>query len=170
MKIPRFLKHFSVFVDGNGYAGIAEEVNLPKLSVKMEEFRAGGMDIPIDIDLGQQKLECDFVLAEYNEEVLRLWGIRDHVQVKVNFKGAIERDDKSAEFEPVDVIVQGRWRELDFGSWRPGDKTVLKVQMSVGYFKYSQKGRELVEIDAVNMKRIINGKDMLQGARSAIGI
>lgn len=46
----KVLKNFSLFVDGRGYAGKAEEVTPPKLTIKTEEFRGGGMDAPIDID------------------------------------------------------------------------------------------------------------------------
>ena len=61
--IPRKLKHFNLFVDGRGYAGKIEELTLPKVTIKAEEFRAGGMDAPMEIDLGMEKLEAEFTLA-----------------------------------------------------------------------------------------------------------
>ena len=33
------LKNMSLFVDGRGYAGNVDELNLPKLALKTEEFR-----------------------------------------------------------------------------------------------------------------------------------
>ena len=39
----KILKNFNLFVDGRGYAGKAEEVTPPKLSLKTQEFR-GGID------------------------------------------------------------------------------------------------------------------------------
>ena len=42
-------KNFSAFVDGRGYAGHVDEFNAPKLTLQTEEFRAGGMDVPIDV-------------------------------------------------------------------------------------------------------------------------
>ena len=41
--LPKILKNFSAFVDGRGYAGRVDEITLPKLTIKMEEYRAGGM-------------------------------------------------------------------------------------------------------------------------------
>ena len=52
IKTPRVLRGFDVFVDGRGYAGKVEELELPKLSIKTEEFRAGGMDVPVELDMG----------------------------------------------------------------------------------------------------------------------
>ena len=49
------LKNMSLFVDGRGYAGNVDELNLPKLALKTEEFRGGGMDAPIEIDMGMEK-------------------------------------------------------------------------------------------------------------------
>ncbi len=49
--LPKILKNFNVFVDGRGYAGRIDEISLPKLAIKTEEYRAGGMDIPVSIDI-----------------------------------------------------------------------------------------------------------------------
>jgi UDP-N-acetylmuramoyl-L-alanyl-D-glutamate--2,6-diaminopimelate ligase len=57
--LPKILKNFNVFVDGRGYAGKIDEITLPKLTIKTEEYRAGGMDIPVSIDMGMEKLEAD---------------------------------------------------------------------------------------------------------------
>jgi P2 family phage contractile tail tube protein len=40
--MTKILKNFNLFVDGRGYAGRAEEVTPPKLTIKTEELRAGG--------------------------------------------------------------------------------------------------------------------------------
>ncbi|BET34742.1 hypothetical protein wCIFem_11920 [Wolbachia pipientis] len=49
--LPKILKNFNVFVDGRGYAGKIDEITLPKLTIKTEEYRAGGMDITVNIDI-----------------------------------------------------------------------------------------------------------------------
>ena len=73
----KVLKNFSLFVDGRGYAGKAEEVTPPKLTIKTEEFRGGGMDAPIDIDLGMEKMECQFILVDFDAELMKLFGLVD---------------------------------------------------------------------------------------------
>ena len=37
--LPRILKNFNLFVDGRGYAGRVDEITLPKLTIKTEEFQ-----------------------------------------------------------------------------------------------------------------------------------
>ena len=55
MAMPRKLKMMNLFVDGNKYAGQATEITLPKLAMKTEEFRAGGMIGAVDVNLGAGK-------------------------------------------------------------------------------------------------------------------
>ncbi|SMG63879.1 Phage major tail tube protein, partial [methanotrophic bacterial endosymbiont of Bathymodiolus sp.] len=54
------LKNMALFVDGRGFAGNVEELTLPKLTLKTEEFRNGGMDAPIEVEMGMEKLESEF--------------------------------------------------------------------------------------------------------------
>ena len=46
MTVIRLLKNINLFIDGRGYAGKVDEFDPPKLTIKTEEFRAGGMDAP----------------------------------------------------------------------------------------------------------------------------
>ena len=70
-------KNMNLFVDGRGYAGQVEEFNAPKLTLKTEEFRAGGMDAPIELTMGMEKLECDFSLVAYDQKVLVAFGVKE---------------------------------------------------------------------------------------------
>jgi P2 family phage contractile tail tube protein len=167
-KIPRKLKHFSLFIEAQGYAGRVEELTLPKLSRKTEEFRAGGMNGPVEIDMGLEKLEAEFTLAEYSEEVLKLWGVKNNAQIGLRFKGAIEADDGSGGVTPIEVMLRGRWRELDMGSWKGGDNASLKVSVAVSYYKYTSKGEGIIEIDLPNLVEKVNGVDRLAAHRAAL--
>lgn len=169
-QIPRKLKHFSLFVEGRGYAGRVEELTTPKLVRKMEEYRAGGMNAPIELDMGMDKLEAEFTLAEYNEEMFKVWGVRDNAGIGLRFKGALEADDGSGTVTPVDIVLRGRWRELDLGNWKGGDNATLKVSVALSYYKYNSNGEDLVEIDVPNMVEKVGGVDRLADHRAAIGV
>lgn len=168
--LPKTLKNFQLFIIGSGYAGRVDEVNLPKLTRKMEDHMAGGMNVPIEIDMGMEKIECDFTLCEYSPEVLKAWGAINHAGVGVRLMGAVERDDGSLETSTIEVVLNGRWKEHEFGAIKKGDKATLKVMMACTYYKLSIDGEELIEIDAVNMIEKINGVDRLASQRRAIGL
>lgn len=164
---PKVLQGFNVFVDGRGYAGKATEVVLPKLTVQAEEFRAGGMDAPVELDLGMEKLECTFTLGDYSPDAIRYFGLGHNDEVAVTFRGALGLGDGLV--VPVAVQCRGMVKELDNGSWKPGEKLEQKYSVALKYYRYSQAGETIHEIDVENMTRVINGKDMLLAARAAIG-
>lgn len=165
--IPKILKNFSAFVDTKGYAGKVDEVVLPKLTIKTEEHRAGGMDVPVEIDLGMEKLECELTFAEYDPDLFRLFGLIDGRAVKMTLRGAIQADGDA---EPVVVNIEGAFRELDAGTWKAGDKATLKCMVAVRNYKLAINGDAIIEINAENMVRVINGVDQLATVRDAIGL
>ena len=167
-QIPRVLKNFSLFVDGRGLAGTISTLTLPTLTTKMEEFRGGGMDAPVDIDMGMEKLETSFELFDYEENVLSLYGLADGAATQLTARGALRRDGEAA--VPMIVNMTGVIKEMDPGDWVSGDQTSMACSMSLRYLKITIGGREVVEIDTVNMIRRINGVDQLESIRTAIGV
>lgn len=163
----KVLKNFSLFVDGRGYAGKAEEVTPPKLTIKTEEFRGGGMDAPIDIDLGMEKMECQFTLVDFDAELMKLFGLVDGNAVQVTLRGAL-CDDNSV--TPMVISLRGMYKELDFGKFKAGDKGTLSAPVSCRYYKLTINNSDVIEIDVDNMIRKINGTDVMSEIRDALGI
>lgn len=168
--LPRKVKFFQLFVDGRGYAGEGEEFTVPKLTRKMEEYRAGGMQGPIDIDLGVEKIEADFTLGEYNEDIMRQWGICDNAGVKLRLMASTERDDQICEVTPHEIVMHGRWKEIDSGTWKGGDSSTMKVSVTISYLKWIINGDDFIEIDLPNVIFVVDGEDRLLIHRQAIGM
>ena len=166
--IVNVLRNVNLFVDGRGYAGQVAEVNLPKLTVKMEEHRDGGMDAPAEIDMGMEKLECDFSTSNIDGALLRSWGLAPGNLVPITFRGALENEDGTV--TSVVVTVRGQVKDLDFGTWKAGEKVPLKCMIAVRYYKYEHGGTTEIEIDVDNMVRITGGTDRLAEQRAALGI
>ena len=165
--IPKVLKGFNLFIDGKGYAGLVEEVNLPKLDLKMDEVYNGGMDAPLDLEMGMSKLECDFTLSQYDTDVIKMFGLRNGAQMPLTMRGAL--DDENG-VVPVVVNITGAMKDLDMGGFKSGEKAPLKTSMTLRYYKLTIGTEELIEIDVQNMVRIIDGVDQLAPMRDAIGL
>ena len=168
IQYPRILKNMNLFVDGRGYAGRVDEIELPKLSLKTEEHRAGGMDLPIEVELGMEKLESNLTISDYDPEVFKLFGLLDRQDTPVTVRGAIQRQGETA--QAVVIALRGGWKEIDSGTWKPGDKSTLKVAVAVNYFKLTIAGQEIVEIDAIYLVRKVGGVDQMADIRNAIGM
>ncbi|WP_057395548.1 phage major tail tube protein [Ralstonia solanacearum] len=169
MALPRKLKHFNVFSDGVSHAGECEELTLPKLARKLEEYRAAGMNGPINIDLGNEKLEMETTYGGPMREILKQYGITNVDGAMVRFSGSLQRED-SSEPDSMEIIVRGRHTDIDFGAAQTGGKGAFKVKSSLSYYKLSINDEVWCELDFVNFIEIIFGVDRLAAQRRAIGL
>lgn len=168
MALPRKLKNFNLFLDGESYAGLATEVVLPKLSRKMEEFRAGGMNGPVDTDQGLEALGMEFT-ASMDVRIFRQFGAAKADAALIRFAGAWQRED-SAEVSAVEVVARGRYREIDPGTAKAGEDTPLKCSASLSYYKLTVDGVVEIEIDLLNFVETVGGVDRLAEQRAALGL
>ena len=162
------LRNVNLFVDGRGYAGRVEEINPPKLTVATEEYRGGGMDGPAEIDMGLEKLECDWTTSAIDADLLRAWGVAHGAMLPATFRGALVSEDGTV--RGVEARVRGYVKEVDWGTWKPGEKSPLKCMMAVRYYRFVHDGDVIHEIDVDNMVRIVNGVDQLEAQRQALGV
>lgn len=165
--LPKKLKNFTCFVDGTGYAGIVSELEPPKLTIKSEEYRGGGMDAPVEVDMGMEKLESTLTFVEYAPELFDRLGLVDGETVGLTLRGAAKGRGEEQE---IIINLTGGFRELDPGTWKAGDEATLKASVAASYYKLTIDGTERVEIDVENMVRRINGTDKLEGMRKALGL
>jgi P2 family phage contractile tail tube protein len=165
--LPKILKNLTAFVDGQGYAGRVSELEPPKLTIKGEEYRGGGMDAPIEVDMGMEKLEATMTFSEYDAALFKLFGLVDGEAVAVTLRGLMQDDG-----DAVAVIceLRGRYKEMDSGTWKPGEVGTLKASIAARYYKLTINSEVVVEIDVVNMIRKIGGKDQLESQRKALGL
>ena len=169
MGLPRKLKNFATFADGVNYMGEIPEVTLPTLSRKMEEYRAGGMNGPIDLDFGQEKMEAELKGAGWIKGLMDKWGAGTHDASLLRFAGAVQSDDSEA-IQAVEVVMRGRLKEVDPGSAKAGEMTERTYKYSLSYYKATVDGNVELEIDLVNLVEVVNGDDRLSATRAALGV
>ncbi len=166
--IADVLKNFAVWIDGYGYAGNASEVQLPKLTIKSEEYRAAGMDIPVKIDLGMDAMQAMVTLDSFDLVAQAQFGLMPGNLVRMTIRGAITSSDGLV--SAAEATLCGTIDEVDPGSWQPGSKAQLKLTLSVRYYELTIDELPVVEIDAENFVRRIGGIDQLAGIRLALNI
>lgn len=168
MALPRKLKLMNLFIDGDQFLGSVNEVTTPKLAMKVEEYRAGGMIAPVEINLGIEKLEAEFKMGGYMLDLVRKFGAEID-GVPLRFLGAYEQDD-SGEVTSVEIVMRGRFSEIDNGNSKVGDDTEQTYKVPLTYYKLIENGQEVVEIDSLNTIFKVDGKDRLEEHRKAIGL
>lgn len=169
MGLPRKIKNFATFVDGVSYAGEMPEVTLPKLARKMDDYRSGGMNAPVKADFGMEGMEAELTAAGYMSDLFKSWGTLRHDGVMLRFAGALQADD-GENVDALEIVMRGRFSEIDPGSAKAGEATAIKYKAALSYYKLTINGETLIEIDAVNMIEMVSGVDRLAEVRAALGI
>lgn len=164
-KLPRQLKAFNLYQDGDSYAGRCDSFTPPSLAFLMEEHRAGGMDAPVELEMGMEAMRVTFVMSDKDDKLFKLMGKDD---VPLVLRGGIQAQGKDP--EAVVVNMRGMLISREEGEWVMGQKSTDTYTMALKFFRYRQNGVQLCKIDIVNMVREFGDDDQLKKLRAAIGM
>lgn len=169
MALPKRLKNFIVFNEGNAYLGEVPECVPCKLAIDLEDYRAGGMPGKVKLDNGLQAMTFEWTAAGYLADTIRQFGTVSINGNLLRFQGALQQDD-TGEVTAVSIVMRGRHSALDFGTAKTGDATQQKITTEVSYYKLTMGGVDLVEVDMVNSVYVVGGVDRMDEIRTALGI
>lgn len=167
MALGKSLKNFNLFIEGRGFAGVIAEATEPKLAIKTEEWRGGGMLGPVMLDLGLEAQEIEFTFGGLVLQTVRSFGVSTVDAVGIRLSGAYQ-DDASGQVTRREVYVRGRFTELDYGNMQAGEKTEHKGKMAVAYYRSVVNGRTEIECDMVAGLFIVDGVDRYGEIMAAI--
>lgn len=169
MGLPRILKNMNFYNEGFAYGGEAKSVSLPTLTRKMEGYRGGGMSGEVQIDMGMEAMELSATFGGPVRDVLRQWGTNTVDGVYLRFAGGYQQDDTGG-VDTIEVIVRGRYSEIEMGDQEVGEAGEFSMTMAVAYYKLVWNGRTLIEQDPMNMVDIVDGVDRNAELRASIGM
>ena len=165
IQLPRVVEDLNVHVDGIGYAGRIDSAQLPQLQLNTEEYQGGGLDNPVDIELGMSKPEVQLTFGDVDPELKKLMATE---RVQIVLRGAVRAQGQ--EVQQVKITMRGLWKNVDQGSWERGSRNSQTYTAGLVYYREEQAGEELVEIDTLNHVRRIGGTDQLAQQRQALGL
>ena len=166
--IPQTLYMFNLSLGGIAFNGDVPALTLPKLKIKTAEYQGGGMDAPIDMDQGMEKMEASFSTKGARKESMKYFGLSDQTAFDGVFRGSF-KGQKGATVAVV-ATLRGMVNEVDPGEWKPAGEAEFKYAISVSYYKLEVGGVRMYEIDPVNCVRVINGVDQLASVRRDLGL
>lgn len=171
MALPRKLKNLNLFNDANSYVGVVKSVTLPPLGRKMESYRGGGMNGPVKADLGfsDDGIQFEWKTGGLDLIALRQFGAVNASGVALRFAGAFQQDD-TGDVSAVEVVMRGRHETIEMGDNQPGEDTEHSITTTCTYYKLIVDNEEIIEIDLLNFIEKVNGVDMLEKQRAAIGL
>jgi len=162
------LKAVSLYINGEILLGVIDEIDIPDVELETEEVRLGGMDGYIEIETGQQKMECTMKLKGIHKVLASAWGT-GVPDTKVEVRGA--REDYDGNVTAVKYLMTGlatAYRHGDAFQGR-GELPTTELVLNVHTYEHTIDGDVSQKIDFLNMIREIDGDDRLADIRAAIG-
>ena len=166
--LPNQLRDFNVFFEGGSWIGVCTEIELPKLTKKMEDFYTGNG--AVKLEMGNEALEATVTLDGAERELFDSYGVCDVAGLALRFAGAHETQDATCQTDRYEIVLRGRLQEIDSGTAKKGEGHQYKFIFAASYYKLMQNGNDVIEIDHVNYIERVNGVDRLAAKRAAIGI
>ncbi|MDP2127235.1 MAG: phage major tail tube protein [Pseudohongiella sp.] len=169
MALPKKLKDFNLFGDGNNWQGQIPQLTLPELARNMEEYRGGGMDGPVELDMGQNLIEFSWTAAGIIADLFNNYGTHIHDASLLRFTGSYESDE-TGEVTAVEVVVRGRHKTIGMGDVEAGGQNQIETTTTCSYYKLTVDGVEIIEMDLPGMVFRVRGTDRLAERRRALGV
>lgn len=168
-ELPHTLEGFSVFVDGDKYAGISKSVTLPKLKQKTKDYKSGGMSVAVKLPSGGlEPLDVSLVFNDFPKKLLRAFGFRRKGPLDITVRGYMEIHDSERELV---ISMSGHIYDMDLGDVDADESIVeLKMVANLLYYKFEMDGEVIHEIDAINCVTIIDGEDRSASKRRALAL
>ncbi len=166
VSFPKTLHNFNVFIGDGNLAGIATEVVLPKIDIKLEGMYAS-MFTEFPVYTGElTPLQCTIRMAEYSAAMQFLVG-KFPAQIPVTVKGSIG-DDRSAQEIPVTAIITGIIMSYTPSAFASGKNTDDTYTVTGSYYKLIYNGQTVVEINFAKNVLKLSGKDVVEEIRKRI--
>ena len=152
--LPSKFIDFSISLNGQGYLGRCNYIELPKLKKKTEEKRYAGSQSPVKEFVGYEAMEAKISFPCFVKEVYQMFAIDGRTAV-ITARGAYKAQEGIA--QPCVVVIGGKFDEIDPGKWQSGEINEFTVSIDVRLLSISYAGEQVMSIDAHNSISSIGG-------------
>lgn len=168
MPLPTRLSHFDLYVDGMNYSGKCESFTLPQNAKEFETLNAGGLSRPIQIPVGySEEWQVSFSTKGLDLSLLTSDECAINSQ-SIIIRGSLDLAD-SCEALPFKAMFTGQLASYDGGENAKNGLAEGEAVFNVISAEYELNGEQIYYEHALNMIRIVNGKDLLAEKRRHLG-
>lgn len=139
-----------------------EDYDPPPIEFDMEEMR-GGRYIAEEMATGMKVLTAKITLQGVGLPIMTALGLSpgDDILLNVREAGVDQEDNEWFTYHDQG----GKLKKLEEKTLKMGDKPVTVLEIALRTYTRLEMGVPVIDIDTRTQKVIINGKDMLKGAR-----
>jgi hypothetical protein len=159
----------NVYLDGQNFLGMVEEINMPEVKFKGSDYKALGLFGTAEFTAGIEKIEFKLKSNSIYDKILEKCNPFGTVALQI--RGNLENWEGSNLSGNQSVVCYMRASPANIPgfSFKPQDNVESESMFRVYYYKLEIAGRVLVEIDVNSNIFILNGKDLLATYRANLG-
>lgn len=168
--VPELINAYNVYLSGR-LLGVSGEVELPELEALTETIEAAGVlgeiEAPATGHFGSTKTKIPFAIL--HEDVFKL--VDTTKALELTLRGSEQFQDKrtgNTEDIPVKIVLRGKATTSTLGTLAKGKKGEPEIEIESFYIKVEVNGSVVLELDKLNFKFVVDGKDLMAKIRKNI--
>ena len=167
----RTLYNANVYVQGDNFAGVAEEVTLPDLKAKLSDHKPLSGVGSLELFAGLDKMSMKVKWNSINEQVMiNSANFFDAQDIMVRANSERWENDSRVASEPVAAFMRGRPKGVPPIGLKHQDNPDVETEYTISYYKLEVAGRVLFEVDFYAQIYVVDGVDLLADYRANLGI
>lgn len=168
--IPELVNAYNVYLAGK-LLGVSGECELPELKALTETIEAAGVlgeiEAPATGHFGSTKVKIPFAIL--HEDVFALMDTTKALELTL--RGSEQFQDRktgNTEDIPVKIVIRGKATTNTLGTLAKGKKGEPEIEIEAFYIKVVVNNTTVLELDKLNFKYLVNGKDLMAKIRKNI--
>lgn len=170
--IPEVLNHYNVYNDkAKKLIGISGEIELGELEALTDTLEGAGVLGEIeDAVTGQfASIKIKIPFSVLYEDMFSIIDTTNPPQLTLRASmQCMDPTTGETGYYPVKIVVRGKATNTNLGKATKGKKMEPEVELEVMYIKIQINNKTTLELDKLNFKFVLNGKDMLAKIRSQV--
>ena len=167
MALPKIVTSWDISLDGIGYMGIAESVQLPKIHEVYEEVWGSGMYAKQKVPVGIEPMEATIKFLEITPFVYNLFGLSADA-AGIILKAGLRSDTK--ETVPLLAVLHGRVGSIETDAFEGGKIPRQTITIQVKRYALSIGKHPAIVVDVENNVLNLMGMSTLtEGIKKALG-
>lgn len=163
--VPEKVNEYNAYLDGEKMIGVVPDIDLAEIGMKASEVEGAGMLGVIESPtIGQfEKIEQEIKFNTLYSSAIQMLSPLE--AVNLTFRAAQQVYNKTGgyAFKGLRIVQQGRVKKFKPGKLKRGEGMEATVTLELTYYLIEVDGEVLLEIDKLNPKYVVCGKDMLEG-------
>lgn len=168
--VPELINAYNVYLSGR-LLGVSGEVELPELEGMTETIEAAGIlgeiEAPATGHFSSATVKIPFAIL--HEDVFKLMDTTKALELTLRgSEQFMDRKTGNTEDIPVKIVIRGKAKTNTLGNLSKGKKGEPEIEIETLYIKVDVNNSTVLELDKLNFKYVVNGKDLMAKIRKNV--